>query len=490
MDRDAYEKEINRVIDKGPFRADWDSLCAFKVPEWYQAAKFGVFIHWGVYSVPAYGDEWYPLKAYVKGSDAWTYHVKTYGPHKQFGYKDIIPLFRAERFDANRWMDAIASAGARYVVPVAEHHDGFQMYESALSHWNAAEMGPKRDILGELKQAAEARGIVLGASSHRAEHWFFMGHGREFDSDVGDFLTPEDLYWPAMPEPNHMDLFSKPEPSQVFLRDWLLRCCEIVDRYQPKLVYFDWWIQHSAFKPYLRKFAAYYYNRAAQWGAEVAITYKHDAFLFGSAVPDVERGQFSDVKPYFWQADTSVSRKSWCDVQDNAYKTAPSLVRALCDIVAKNGTLLLNIGPKADGTIGEENEAILREIGAWLHDNGEAVYGTRPWRLAQEGPTPVEEGQFTDKEERAFTAEDIRFTQNGSSLFAIVLCYPRDGHVCIRSLAARDASRLPVFHGIIRDVSLLSFAEKPAWTRTADGLQISTRGVASEMPVVFRITLK
>ena len=224
---------------------------------------------------------------YIQGSPEFEHHVKTYGPHKEFGYKDFIPMFRAEKFDPKRWMDLFQKAGARYVVPVAEHHDGFQMYRSDLSHWNAFEMGPKRDVLGELSEEARKHGIYNCASSHRIEHWFFMGHGKEFDSDIKEPMQRGDFYWPAMPEPDHQDLFSTPTPTQEYLEDWLLRTCEIIDRYQPKILYFDWWIQHESARPYLRKIAAYYYNRAIEWGEEVVICYKHDAFMFGTAVVDI-----------------------------------------------------------------------------------------------------------------------------------------------------------------------------------------------------------
>ena len=217
---------------------------------------------------------------------------------------------------------------------MAEHHDGYQMYRSELSHWNAVETGPHRDMLGDLLLEAERAGMTLGASSHRVEHWWFMSHGREIDSDIREPLVQGDLYWPAMPEPNHQDLYSEPIPTQEYLEDWLVRTCELIDRYQPKIIYFDWWIQHSAVRPYLKKLAAYYYNRAAEWGTEVVINYKHDAFFFGSAVPDVERGQFADVKPYFWQTDTSVALNSWCYTENNNYRPAADLVRDLVDIVS------------------------------------------------------------------------------------------------------------------------------------------------------------
>jgi len=489
MDRQKYLDEIERVIREGKFRDDWDSLNNFKVPEWYRNAKFGIFIHWGVYSVPAFANEWYPRNMYVQGTPEFEHHRKTYGDQKNFGYKDFIPMFKAEKFNPDEWAELFKDAGARYVVPVAEHHDGFQMYRSELSHFNAYEMGPKQDILGELKKAVEKQNLVFCASSHRVEHAFFMGPGREFDSDVREPMKLGDFYWPAMPLLDLNDLYS-PAPPKEFLDDWLLRTCEIVDRYRPRLIYFDWWIQHSSMRPYIKKFAAYYYNRAAQWGDDVVINYKNDSFMFGTAVVDIERGQFAEAKPYFWQTDTSVARNSWGYTEHNDYKTAREIICDLVDIVSKNGTLLLNIGPRADGTIPDEDRNILLEIGRWLKVNGEAVYNSKVWRVAAEGPTKIQEGQFTDGKSKEFTPEDIRFTVNGSSIYATVLSYPDDGKVRVKSLAKADGSHPSPFDGIIKDISVLGFDEKPVWERTNEALNITTKNVKSDKPVVFKIKLE
>lgn len=482
-------KNIDQVIQDGPYEATWASLGQYEIPQWYKNGKFGVFIHWGLYSVPAFGNEWYSRNMYVQGSDEFKHHIKTYGPHKDFGYKDFIPLFKAENFKPDEWTQLFKTAGARYVVPVAEHHDGFQMYRSELSRYNAYEMGPQRDVLGELSQELEKTGIKPCASSHRAAHWFFMGQGRLFESDIKEPLARGDFYWPAQPEPNFQDLFSKPEPSREYLEDWLLRCCEIVDRYSPELFYFDWWIHHSAFKPYLKKFAAYYYNLMAERGKTGVITYKHDAFMFGTAVVDVERGQFAEAKPYFWQTDTAMAKNSWCYTKNNVYKTPNQIICDLVDIVSKNGTLLLNVGPKADGTIPAEEKKILLEIGKWLKVNGEAIYDSKVWRVSQEGPTEIVEGQFTDNEEKEYTSEDIRFTVKGSNLYATVLDYPADGIVVIKSLAVRDAASKPHFHGIVKDVTALGFAERIIWERNEEGLVLKTNTIKSEYPVVFRIKI-
>ncbi len=480
---------IDEVNAASVYKADWDSIGVHTMPQWMFEGKLGIFIHWGPYSVPAFGSEWYSRNMYIQGSPEYAHHLQVWGPHKEFGYKDFIPLFRGEHFDADKWVSLFAAAGARYVVPVAEHHDGFQMYASELSHWNALEMGPKRDILGELSQACERHGLAHGASSHRVEHWFFMSHGRQFESDIHDALEPGDFYWPAKPEQALHDVFSEPAPTADFLENWLLRCCEIVDRYRPRQLYFDWWIQHYAVKPYLRKFAAYYYNRALEWGEEVAICYKHDAFPFGSAVVDIERGTFAEAQPFRWQTCTAIARNSWCWTEGNVFKSAAGLVRNLVDVVSKNGVMLLNVGPKPDGTISPEDEAVLRGIGKWLAVNGEAIYGTAVWRISGEGPTQTTEGQFTDGEDTIYTSEDIRFTTRGSHLYATVMQWPPSGHVTITSLAEQDASRLPVFHGIIRAVDILG-QPSPSWHRDHLGLHVQAGDVMDgDFPVVLRITV-
>lgn len=488
-DKQAWLQKIEEVIAKGPYRADWNSLSAYRVPEWYKNAKFGIFIHWGIYSVPAFGNEWYSRNMYIQGSPEFEHHRKTYGEQKDFGYKDFIPMFRAEKFDPKEWAELFKKAGAQYVVPVAEHHDGFQMYDSEISKWNAANMGPKRNVLGELSAEFNRQGMVNGASTHRIEHWFFMGHGKEFESDITDAEQEGDFYWPAMTERDHYDLFSEPAPTVDFLEDWMIRTCELIDRYRIKVLYFDWWIQHQSAKPYLQKIAAYYYNRAAEWGEEVVICYKHDAFMFGTALVDIERGQFAQIQPFYWQTDTAIAKNSWCYTENNDFKKAKDILCDLVDIVSKNGNLLLNVGPKADGTISDEDRAVLLEIGDWMEKNGEAVYGTRPWRIAAEGPTEVAEGQFTDGKDKVFTAEDFRFTVKGDSLYAICLHYPEDGKVTIKALGEQDASHLPKFHGIIKSVEVLGFEEQPDWKRDGEGLHIETKAVSSDKPVVFKITL-
>ena len=450
------------------FEPTWASLETYQVPAWYEDGKFGIFIHWGPYCVPAFGNEWYPRNMYLQNSREFVYHQKVFGHQSKFGYKDFIPMFTAEKFDATAWADLFRRAGAKFVVPVAEHHDGFAMYDSALSNWTATKMGPKRDIIGELAAATRKKGMVFGVSSHRAEHWWFFNGGRDFDSDVQD-PAYADLYGPAVSLPN--DRYGqdvKPRPDATFLEDWLARCSEIVDKYQPQLFWFDWWIEQTVFQPYLQRFAAHYYNRGLEWGKGVAINYKYKSFAEKSAILDIERGQLKDIRPMLWQNDTSVSKNSWGYIQHHDYKTGTSIIHDLIDVVSKNGALLLNIGPRPDGTIPEPEQAMLVEIGRWLAINGEAIYDTRPWQVYGEGPTEVFEGGFTDTKRAAFTSRDIRYTAKGDTVYAILLGWPETGEASIGWL--RDGS--PLYPGAIQSVALLGSAEPLQWSRDASGLKV------------------
>lgn len=427
---------IETVIAKGPYKPSMKSLKAYRAPDWYVDGKFGIFIHWGPYCVPAFENEWYPRNMYQPGSKAFEHHVKTYGPHKGFGYKDFIPLFKAESFDAEDWASLFLESGAKFVVPVAEHHDGFQMYKSELSRWNAYEMGPKKDICGLLADAVREKGMIFGASSHRAEHYWFMDGVHKFESDYSPEY--EDFYGPAEPAPSDHSSLTLGPPTADHLDDWLIRTCELVDLYRPQLIWFDWWINHMAFRPYLEKFAAFYYNRGVEWNVGVAINHKFTAYDKGCAVFDVERGQLTDTADLLWQNDTSVSKNSWGYIEHHDYKQVLDILCDLCDIVSKNGALLLNIGPKPDGTIPKTERRMLQEIGKWMKHNGEAIYSTRPWRVFGEGPTKVPEGAFTDTKRDAFTSADIRYTAKDNVLYAMILGKPVDNDILLSSVTLVD----------------------------------------------------
>jgi len=459
----AYLGQVEPAIAAGPFADTWESLSKYQAPAWYQDAKFGIFIHWGVYSVPAFMSEWYPRMMYLRSNPAFWHHRLKWGGQDKFGYKDFIPMFKAEKFDADKWVELFKKAGAKYVVPVAEHHDGFAMYDCSFSEWTAARMGPKRDIIRELADASRRQGLVFGLSSHRAEHWWFMNGGRKFKSDVSDGRF-ESFYGPAQPEKAVID--------EAYLKDWLARCCELADRYQPQVFWFDWWIEQPAFEPYRKKFASYYYNRAAQWGKQVVLNYKNKAFPENAAVLDLERSGLSEIRPLAWQTDTSVSYISWGYIEGDKFKTPKRLIGDLVDIVSKNGVLLLNIGPKSDGTIPEQAQNILLEIGKWLSINGEAIYGTRPWKIFGEGPAkPGENKTFGVGEILApeLKEKDIRFTVKDEKLFAIVMGWPSDGRVAIKSLGKKSG----LAKGEVKSVRLLGSGASLKWERNDDALAIT-----------------
>ena len=488
---------IDTVIAAGPYDDTWQSLSQAQVPDWFPDAKFGIFTHWGLYTVPEYRNEWYSRNMYIQGYPEYDHHRATYGPQSEFGYKDFIPMFTAERFDPDEWLDLFTAAGARYYFPVSEHHDGYQMYASDLSHWNTVETGPHRDIIGELREATLRHGLHFATSNHRAEHWWFMSHGREFDSDVraSEPMHRGDFYWPAMPEQHEADIASVPRPTDEYLEDWLLRVCEIIDRYRPELLYFDWWIQHESFKPYVRKMAAYYYNRGVEWGIRTSICYKYDGLAWGAGIVDVERGGYADATPFVWQTDTAIARNSWCYTNSLEYKNADELVISLIDAVSKNGNLLLNVGPRADGSIVDHDRSLLRTIGQWMTANGEGIYGTRPWRITQEGPTSTGSGMFADQQATEYTAADWRFTTKDGAIYAFCL-NPADAAgtssvTCTTFAAYHDGIR-PPFNGVIDTVEQLGVGSVP-YTRTNDGLVITPAARAdltATMPIGFKITVK
>jgi alpha-L-fucosidase len=468
-------KDCNSVVSpKGisVFRADWENMAAnYTCPDWFRDAKFGIFIHWGVCSVPAFETEWYPRFMYEKDSPAWKHHIATYGEHTKFGYKDFVPLFKGEKFDASEWIALFKAAGAKYVVPVAEHHDGFAMYDSKHNPWNAVRMGPKKDIVGLLKTAAEKEGLIFGLSSHRLENaWFFSG-GMHFPSDVQD--TTIALY-------GRRGLYSGGKYDERTKQDFLAHTHELIDRYQPQLFWFDWTV--NGITDAFNKFMAYYYNSALDWGRGVVVNTKH-GFPTNVQVWDVERGKSNRMMKYPWQTDTSVGKKAWAYITGEENKPPEQLVHDLIDIVSKNGNLLLNVGPRADGTITEEQTSVLLAIGRWLRVNGEAIYGTRCWKKYGEGSADSIQGVFSDSTVTAYTAADLRFTTKGNDFYAIALNWDENGTV-IRSLdkhAVADAR--------IRDVRMLGSDEKITWTQTDGGLRLSfPKSKPCEYAYAFKIT--
>ncbi len=489
--------KINSVIDKGPFKAEWSSLEGYEIPQWYKDAKFGIFIHWGAYSVPAFGSEWYPRQMYIKherrGDNFYKHHIETYGPQKTFGYKDFIPDFKAEKFDAARWAKLFKDTGARYVIPVAEHHDGFPMYDCSFTEWDATEMGPKRDVIAELSKAVRSEGMKFGVSSHRAFNWMYYVRDKDFDNADPQYAR---LYGRPMPflfQENAWDYKNFfPPQDQQFKDDWLARSCELIDKYQPDVFWFDFGItpnhdttyEANSYAEHLKKFAAYYYNASSKSGNDLGIiNYKFNAFPESAAVLDKERSKMAEIRKPFWQTDTAVSASSWGYTENQRYKTPDRLVDDLVDIVSKNGCLLLNVGPRPDGTIPDEDQAILKAIGGWLKINGESIYDTTYWKTFGEGPTAVSTGHVSESKDKPFTAQDLRFTTRENVLYVTGLAWPKDNQITVKTLA-RGGEHYPEE---IASVTMLGSDQKLEWTRNDKGLTVK---LPTEKPSEFAYVLK
>lgn len=479
----SVSSSFSATTAPGDFKPTWDSLSSgYRCPDWYRDAKLGIYFHWGVYSVPAFGSEWYSRNMYQPGHADNKHHLATYGPLDKFGYKDFIPRFKAEKFDADAWVDLFVQAGARYAGPVAEHADGFSMWDSKVNPWNAAAMGPRRDIVGELARAVRKRNLKFFTSFHHSWLW-------------GWYATPDktaDVYNPAFaafywPLPVSAFDYTKPQPapSPEFVRIWSAKLTEVVDRYQPDLVYFD--SRLSIINERARQeFLAYYYNQARRAGREVVVTYKGRDMAPGAALLDIETGRLATIQPAPWQTDDVLDWNSWAYLEHPNYKPATRVVQELIDIVSKNGNLLLDIGPRPDGTIPDPVRERLLAIGAWLKMNGEAIYGTRPYKIFGEGPTVVTEGFGGEAKTKDFTPQDIRFTTRGEVLYVLCLGTPRD-RVVIKSLG-RDAGIEP---RAIDAITLLGSAEKISWSQEAGALTLTCPAtLPCAHALAFKVTFK
>nr|WP_329743556.1 alpha-L-fucosidase [Dyella sp. A6] len=455
--------KVAKADAQGPFRPDWSSLLKYQPPAWFGAAKFGIFIHWGVYAVPAFANEWYPRNMYDHTTREYAHQVATYGSLTKHDYKDFIPDFKAQHWHPDAWARLFRQAGARYVIEVAEHSDGFAMYNSRLSRWTAVHMGPKRDVVAALEKAVRAQGLRFGLSSHRAEHDWFFDQGRDIPSDVNN-PAYADFYGPAEPhvtQDGDQDLQQDwTYVSQAWVHDWLARTMELESYYHPDLIYLDWWVGHPAFRQALADFLAGYYNDGVRRGG-VVLTYKLHAMPTGSAILDVERGQLAGIRAQPWQTDTTISNSSWGYVKHDTFRSAADIIHLLADVVSKNGNLLLDIGPKPDGTIVPQEKSVLLKIGKWLATNGQAIYGSHPWRVYGEGPTTQSAGEFKENLGQAYTAEDFRFTRKDGVLYAIELGWPASGSVTIHSVKPSDR---------VREVRLLGSSEAVHWQSTPKGL--------------------
>jgi len=467
------------------FTPDLESFKQYRAPEWFRNAKLGFWACWGPEAVPEMGD-WYARQMYIEGHPQYEDHLKRYGHPSKFGYKDIVPLWKGENWDPERLMRLYKKSGARYFCAIAQHHDNIDCWNSKFHRWNSVKMGPKRDTLGELAAAIRAQGLHFGLSSHRAEHNFFYDGGRSIRSDVNDPKNAS-LYGPAhqwiSEEGGMMNDWTYLSPE--FARDWLARDTELVEKYKPEVVYFDWWAGQPGYRQNVTKFAAFYYNFAAAHGYGGVIDIKDYDLNWKAGARDFERGAQDRILPEHWQTDTSISNASWGYIEHDTFKTPEFIVHQLVDIVSKNGNLLLNFGPKPDGTIPDEVKATLLDIGAWLKVNGEAIYATTPWKSFGEGPTQVKAGAFHDTDTKPYTAEDFRFTAKGTTVYAIGMACPADGKATIHSLGwAHEGSSIAV-----GAIELLGSTDKVTWTQGADALQVNLpAGAACKYAYTLKLT--
>ena len=487
------------------YDATWRSLREHSTPQWFRDAKFGIYTHWGVYSVPGFGSSgaasnatWYPHRMYVDGSPHQKHHLDTYGPLDRFGYKDFVPMFTAPKFDPDEWAELFKAAGARFAGPVGEHHDGFSLWATDQTEWHAGRLGPKRDIVAELERSIRGAGMRYMVALHHAEHWWFYPHWRaDYDTGGPDasslYGEPHNLeFADGVPkvdfERSAGDLMAhwwvQDQPGVAFCDQWIGKTREVIDRFNPDLLWFDFginWIRER----YLLDLLAYYYNRAGDWGREVAVTYKHHHLVPGSAVVDLELGRFAGLTYHDWLTDTSIDAQGmWAYVEGVPFKTTAQIIHNLVDNVAKNGYLLLNVGPRADGSIPEDAQAVLRGIGRWLQVNGEAIFDTTPWKVFGEGPNAAQGGERISEKRSSitYTAQDVRYTCKGNELYAICLGGPTE------EVVLRDAAEY-LHPGEVAGVAALGSDDPLAFEQTRRELRIrAPRQAPAAEAVAFRIT--
>lgn len=437
-------------IPPGPFAPTWDSIRTnYHVPDWFRDAKFGIFMHWGIYAVPAHASEWYEKHMY--GNPPITeWHTEKFGRPDRFGYKDFIPMFTCEKWEPDAWAALFKRAGARFIIPTAEHHDGFALWNSKVNKYNAVKMGPHRDLIGDLGKAVRKLGLRFGVSNHGIEHFTFIQPTPGVTNDLYD--------------PEWKDFYSVADRSDAaceqFLENWVAENVELIDQYQPDILWFDNGVNSRIFDPIKLKVAAYYYNRATEWKKDVSLSTKDSAYRFGS-ITDFERSGRApkELTDYVWQVDEPVLFRFGYTEDHPGIARPDGVVRLLVECTSKNGGLLLNISPRADGTIPDDQQQLLLQIGAWLDVNGPAIYGTRPWTK--------------------FAEDRIRFTTKGDTLYAIALGWPGE-QVTIQSLAKGKFSD-------IEKVKLLGHKGPLEFTQDDTGLRVK---MPAEKPCDYAFSLE
>lgn len=509
-----------------PFAPNWDSLVdGYRTPDWFRDAKFGIWAHWSAQCVPEMGD-WYGRNMYIQGHWQYDHHVKTYGHPSKVGFMEMQNRWKAENWDPDALLDLYVKAGAKYFVALANHHDNFDNYNSRYHAWNSVRVGPKRDLIGAWAKAARARGLRFGVSNHAAHawHWFQTAYGYDAEGPLAgqrydafrltkadgrgtwwDGLDPQDLYTgrnivvpdgfrtirsaTAWHDENTRHWDEKPPlQNPAFTRQWFLRCRDLIDSYRPDLVYFD-----NSGLPLGQAgldITAHYYNASMAWHGG-----KLEAVVNAKVLPperragvveDVERGFRENIEPLPWQTDTCLGDWHYNRglFDNHAYKSAATVIHRLCDIVSKNGNLLLSVPLRGDGTIDSDERKILEEIAAWMSRNGEAIHGTRPWRVYGEGPTRVAGGMFSEGTSQPLSAEDIRFTTKDGVLYAIALGWPKTGTLRIAALA-QDSALAP---GAIERIEVVGSTDSVPFSRSRKGLVLRLpEGLAGTPAVALKI---
>jgi alpha-L-fucosidase len=452
------------TIQTGPFDPTWESLRTYETPDWFRDAKFGIWAHWGPQCVAMCGD-WYARRMYQPSDWLYHHHWRVYGHPSKFGYKDMIPLWQAERFDPEALMDEYVAAGAHYFVAQAVHHDNFDNWNSTHHRWNAVNMGPKRNITRLWQDAAARRGLRFGVSEHLGAAFSWNKYNKGADAEGpyagvpydGNDPAFEDLYLPNQGDPH--DWYTD---NPWWHARWFARMKDLIDQHQPDLFYSDGGVPFGEVG--LRLIAHLYNSSAARHGANEAVYNQKDTNpeVYRVGVLDIERGQRQQIAPEPWQTDTCVG--GWYNDSRLIYKTGDHVIEMLIDIVSKNGNLLLNFTQKPDGTLDDECHWILKTLARWIAANGEGIYGTRPWMVAGEGPSMPSHGAF--KEDKVgWSVEDFRFTTKGDTVYAFQMKYPEGGAAAIRSLGKASGRA-------VRSVRMLGYGGDVAWEQAEQALVI------------------
>lgn len=493
---------IPHLAGEGPYKSTWESLLQYECPEWYRDAKFGIWNHWSPQCVPEDGD-WYARNMYMQGSDQNKFQLAHYGSPTVFGYKDLCAQWTLLNWQPSELMDLYVSAGAKFFVALANHHDGFDTWDSKHHPWNAANIGPHRDVIGTWAAEARKRNLPFGATVHQARNWWWFqtSHGADSSGRPYDGRLPlaegRDQWWEGL-DPQQLYAPKHPYdalPDISYVKNFYDRSRDLVDQHNPDLLYFDNPLFPLGWAG--MNLGAYYYNRnlAANAGKmRGIITIKNvPSNLTKSVVADIERGLAADIRPHPWQSETCIGQWHYQRAlfdkpgEYGGYMPPQEVIHWMIDTVSKNGTFLLNIPGKPDGTIDRKERLILERIGAWFKINGEAIYATRPWTVFGEGPHMIKAGSFQGKSAGELDARDVRFTRNkaASVVYAIVLGWPEHA-VVLDSFGMAAVKPMKVTH-----VELLGSSENIHFKQTAQGLHIDRprQKPASDYAVVFKLRL-